>query len=105
MYKLKQFRSKWIERQNRKQKLIRKGLKNTNILKSHHLLAWAMFQMKRAALDLDLLTASSAPEVNLSGAGCECVAKAILKKLVKSKVGWNLVKEIDPSLLIHYKKP
>ena len=67
------------------------------------LLNWAMNQLFRAARTMDMLSIGHGE--NMVGQGCDATATVILKKLVKSKHGYAMVKQCNPKLLWGYKAP
>ena len=67
------------------------------------LLNWAMNQLFRAARTMDILSIGHGE--NIVGQGCDATATVILKKLVKSKKGYAIVKQCNPKLLRGYKAP
>lgn len=77
-------------------------IKSNEDLSETQLLNWSMNQLFRAARTLDLLLKS---EDNMVGQGCDATATCILKRLIKTKRGWQLVYETNQKLLRGYKKP
>jgi hypothetical protein len=71
-------------------------------LEGPELLNWAMNQLFMAARTLDIVNTD--PN-NIRGCGCDATATVILKKLVKTKEGWDLIYLTNPKLLRGYKKP
>lgn len=87
----------------RRIRLINDCVKNNNNRPSEELLGWAMNQLFRAAREIDLLDLKN-PH-NLSGMGCDATALTILKHLIKTKSGYDLIKATNPKLLRGYRKP
>lgn len=71
------------------------------------LLNWSMNQLFRAARAIDLLAigAKQEPGKHCVALGCDATATVILRKLVKSKRGYQLVKDTNPELLRGYARP
>lgn len=82
--------------------LIRKIVKSNDGRSNVELLNWAMNQLFRAARSMDL---TFRPDLKVTSKGCDATAITILRKLVKTKKGYNLVKNTNPNLLRGYKKP
>ena len=71
-------------------------------LSNQELLNWSMNQLFRAARTMDL---TFRPDLKIAIGGCDATATTILKRLIKSKRGYKLVKDTNPKLLRGYKKP
>lgn len=88
-----------------RRKEIKKCIKANKNLDTLHLLNWAMNQLFRSARDLELLSTVYCRQDSLTSMGCDATAETILKQLVKTKGGYELVKQTNPKLLKGYKKP
>lgn len=86
-------------------KLVRQVVKSNENLADLPLLNWTMNQLFRAARELELLTAVYCSNESLSAIGCDAAAEVILKRLIKTKEGWDLVYMTNPKLLRGYRKP
>jgi hypothetical protein len=85
-----------------KSNLIRRVIKENEKLDNTELLNWAMNQLYRAARTIDLLQLDHVAPASI---GCDAAAAIILKRLVKTKRGYQMVKETYPHLVIGFKKP
>lgn len=92
---------KFVERKM----LVDKYIKANETLDILPLLNWAMNQLFKSARELELLSTIYCENESLTSIGCDVVAESILKKLIKTKKGWNLVYQTNPKLLKGYKKP
>lgn len=88
-----------------RKKLVRQTIKANENLGDLPLLNWTMNQLFRAARDLELLTTVYCSNESLSAIGCDAAAEVILKRLVKTKEGWDLIYLTNPKLLRGYRKP
>jgi len=82
--------------------LVRQVIKDNENLDNMEILNWAMNQLYRAARTIDLLQLD---HVSPASSGCDAAAMVILRRLVKTKRGYNLVKETNANLLRGLKKP
>lgn len=81
-------------------------IKTNEGLDGPELLNWAMNQLFRAARTLDLAAIGAhIDKDNPSLQGCDATATTILKRLVKTKRGWDIVYMTNPKLLRGYRKP
>jgi hypothetical protein len=101
------FTRKWsimknVENYAEMKRVQRQIIRVNETLNDRELLNWAMNQLFRAARTLDLVTTD--PN-NVVGCGCDATATVILKRLVKTKRGYNLVKTTNKKLLRGYAKP
>lgn len=86
--------------------LQKKIVKANEGLDGPELLNWAMNQLLRTARTLDLVVIGAhIDKDNPSLLGCDVVATTILKRLIKTKRGWDLVYMTNPKLLRGYRKP
>jgi hypothetical protein len=83
--------------------LEKKIAKGNESMDNVELLNWAMNQLYRAARTIDLITPG--PGKALVASGCDVTATVILRKLVKSKRGYNLVKGTNRKLVRGYARP
>lgn len=92
---------KFVERN----KLLKKCIKANEHLVNLPLLNWAMNKLFQSARELELLSEVYCKNESMTSIGCDAVATVILKQLVKTKEGWELVRQTNPKLLRGYKKP
>lgn len=78
-------------------------VKNNEGMDNVELLNWSMNQLFRAARTIDLITAR--PGKALMASACDATATTILRRLVKSKRGYKLVKQTNPKLARGYARP
>ncbi len=83
-------------------KLKKQIIESNSNLSEIELLNWSMNQLFRAARTMEL-QGNNFNEL-VSG-GCDATATVILKKLIKTKKGYELVRKTNPKLLRGYKKP
>jgi hypothetical protein len=83
-------------------KLIDKVIRANSNLTDEELMNWSMNQMFRAARTMQLTFRT---DLDVAIGGCDAAATCILKRLIKTKKGYDLVKETNPKLLRGYKKP
>jgi hypothetical protein len=88
-----------------RRKLVNKVIKANENLADLPLLNWSMNQLFRTARELELLTAVYCQNESISAIGADAAATVILKKLVKTKEGWDLIYMTNPKLLRGYRKP
>lgn len=93
---------KQFSKRKRFVKQIVKANKNLNDLA---LLNWAMNKLYQSARELELLSTVYCNKDSITSVGCDAVANVILKRLVKTKEGWDLVHQTNRKLLRGYKKP
>lgn len=86
----------------KKRRLVKYVVEANQNLKTPELLNWAMNQLFRAARTLDIVNTD---KQNIVGCACDGTATVILKRLVKTKRGWNLIYLTNPKLLRGYRKP
>jgi hypothetical protein len=84
-------------------------IKDNETLTNQELLNWAMNQLFRAARSLEL-TAIQLGYTHVKGGspiieGCDATATCILRRLVKTKKGYNLVKKTNRKLVRGYARP
>lgn len=82
--------------------IIKQIIKANEGLDNQELLNWSMNQLFRAARAMDL---TFRPDLATYIGGCDATATTILKRLVKTKRGWDIVFMTNPKLLRGYKKP
>jgi len=82
--------------------IVKQIVKDNQNLKGNELLNWSMNQLFRAARELQLLSTACG---DTAAMGCDATATVILKRLIKTKQGWNLIKQTNPKLLRGYKNP
>lgn len=82
--------------------LIKQIIKANEGLDNQELLNWAMNQLFRAARTMQL---TFRPDLEVMVGGCDATATTILKRLVKTKRGWDIVYLTNPKLLRGYRKP
>lgn len=87
---------------NAKNKLIEQIIRDNEKLDNTELLNWAMNQLYRAARTIDMLQLDHNAPASM---GCDAAATVILRRLVKAKRGYQLVKETCPNLVRGLKKP
>jgi len=78
----------------------RNVIKYNQNLTDKELLNWAMNQLFRAAREIDLLRIGKSKRY--VGLGCDATAICILKRLIKTKSGYRMVKNTNPKLLRGY---
>jgi len=88
-----------------RRKLIKRCIKANKALDTFPLLNWAMNQLFKSARELELLSAIYCKQDSVTSMGCDAAAEVILKQLVKTKEGWDLVYQTNPKLLKGYRKP
>jgi hypothetical protein len=86
-------------------KLLKKCIKANEHLADLPLLNWAMNKLFQSARELEFLSEVYCMKESMTAIGCDAVATVILKQLVKTKEGWDLVYQTNPKLLRGYKKP
>lgn len=89
----------------KRRKLINQCKRANKNLDTLSLLNWAMNQLFNSARELELLSAVYCRQDSITSMGCDATAETILKQLVKTKGGYELVKQTNPKLLKGYKKP
>ncbi len=82
--------------------IIKKVIKANEGLNDQELLNWSMNQLFRAARAMDL---TFRPDLKVYIGGCDATATVILKKLIKTKRGWDLIYLTNPKLLRGHRKP
>lgn len=82
--------------------IVKQIIKSNEDLTNTELLNWSMNQLFRSARAMDLMFR---PDLAQYIGGCDATATVILKRLIKSKRGWNLVYKTNRELLRGYKKP
>lgn len=88
-----------------RKKLIRRVTEANKDLGDLPLLNWAMNKLYQSARELELLSTVYCSKDSITAVGCDAAANVILKRLVKTKEGWDLVYQTNPKLLKGYKKP
>lgn len=88
-----------------RRKLINRCKRTNKNLDTLSLLNWAMNQLFKSARELELLSAVYCRQDSITSMGCDATAETILKRLVKTKEGYELVKQTNSKLLRGYKKP
>jgi len=81
---------------------IKRVVKENETLTYIELLNWSMNQLFRSARAMDL---TFRDDLEIYSGGCDATATVILKHLVKTKRGYDIVKKTNPKLLRGYKKP
>lgn len=82
--------------------IVKQVIKSNEGLDNQELLNWSMNQLFRAARAMDL---TFRPDLEVYIGGCDAAATVILKRLVRSKRGYNLVHKTNRKLLRGYRKP
>lgn len=88
-----------------RKKLVRKCIEANEHLDTLPLLNWAMDKLYQSARELELLSTVYCNKASITSVGCDAVANTILKRLVKTKEGWDLIYQTNRKLLRGYKKP
>jgi hypothetical protein len=88
-----------------RKKLVKQVTDANNDLGDLPLLNWAMNKLYQSARELDLLSIVYCSKDSITSVGCDAAANVILKRLVKTKEGYELVKQTNSKLLRGYKKP
>jgi hypothetical protein len=89
----------------KRNKLVKKVTEANKNLGDLPLLNWAMNKLYQSARELGLLSTVYCNRDSITSVGCDAVANVILKRLVKTKEGWDLVHQTNRKLLRGYKKP
>jgi hypothetical protein len=82
--------------------LTKKIIKQNSAMTDMELMNWSMNQMFRAARTMQLCLRS---DLDVYIGGLDAAATCLLKRLIQTKVGWDMVYQTNRKLLRGYRKP
>lgn len=95
-------KAEYIKHQKEIKALTKQTIKLNSNNTDMELMGWSMNQMFRAARTMELCFRQ---DLDVYIGGLDAAATCLLKRLIQTKAGWDMISQTNPQLLRGYRKP